>query len=156
VLRTGASPGADQAFYRGARAVGGRIELYLPWPGFEAASWADADADPGHVTVLTRPAPQACDLAARFQPDWESLAPQERRLLARDAHQVLGPDLASPARLVVCWTPDGSLDGAGPGPDGTRQTLRIAHGHGIPVFNLARPDHARRLTHAQPDGCVCS
>jgi predicted Rossmann-fold nucleotide-binding protein len=36
-LRTGGSPGADQAFYRGAVAAHGRVELYLPWPGFEAA-----------------------------------------------------------------------------------------------------------------------
>ena len=53
VLRTGASPGADQAFYRGARRGGGHAELYLPWPGFERHSWSDARAR--EVSVLTRP-----------------------------------------------------------------------------------------------------
>lgn len=38
------SPGADRAFYWGARAVGGRMELYLPWPGFEADVW-EGDED---------------------------------------------------------------------------------------------------------------
>jgi hypothetical protein len=154
ILRTGASPGADQAFYRGARAAAGPIELYLPWPGFEGGSWADADR--GHVRVLARPAPRAYDLAARFQAGWEVLAQEQRDLMARDAHQVLGADLASPAKLVVCWTADGSLDGTGVAAEGTHEGLRIAHEHGIRVFNLARPDHARRLAQAQPDGCVCS
>lgn len=139
ILRTGASPGADQAFYRGARAGGGRVELYLPWPGFEADSWTDWDSP--DVAVLTHPSPQAYELAARYQPRWDALGVTERHLLARDCHQVLGADLASPAELVVCWTADGSLDGAGEGPNGTRQALRIAHDNGIEVVNLARLDH---------------
>jgi hypothetical protein len=153
VLRTGASPGADQAFYRGARAGGGRVELYLPWPEFEADS--RADVDPREVLVLPAPSADADELAARFHPAWEALEEPERRLLARDGHQLLGADLQRPARFVVCWTADGSLDGRGAGADGTRQALRIAHHHGIPVFNLARPHHARRMANAQPDGCVC-
>jgi hypothetical protein len=139
ILRTGASPGADQAFYRGARQAGGRVELYLPWPRFEADSWADGDSP--DVAVLARPSPQAYAMAARYQPRWDALGVAERHLLARDCHQVLGADLASPAGVVVCWTADGSLDGSGEGPDGTRQALRIAHDHGIQVVNLARPDH---------------
>jgi hypothetical protein len=153
VLRTGASPGADQAFYRGARAARGRAELYLPWPGFQAESWADTD--PREVLGLAEPSPDAYELAARFHAGWEELDERARRLLARDGHQVLGADLETPARFVACWTADGSLDGDGEGPDGTRQALRIAHHHGIPVFNLARPEHARRMTYAQPDGCIC-
>jgi hypothetical protein len=154
VLRTGASPGADQAFYRGARAAGGRVELFLPWPDFQANSWSGAD--PRALDVLSRPTKEACELAARFSPDWERLEGRERRLFARDAHQVLGADLASPARCVICWTADGSLDGSGAGADGTRQALRIASHHRIAVFNLARADHLRRLTEAQPNGWVCS
>jgi hypothetical protein len=146
VLRTGASPGADQAFYRGARAGGGVVELYLPWPGFEADAWADAD--PARVRVMSRPTPQAYELAARFHRGWTEVTDDQRHLLARDSHQVLGPDLASPASLVACWTADGSTDGAGEGADGTRQALRIAHHWGIAVFNLARADHLQALTQA--------
>jgi hypothetical protein len=153
VLRTGASPGSDQAFYRGARSAAGRVELYLPWAGFESGSWGPAES--GEVEVLAAPSPQAHELAARFQPRWASLGDEQRRLLARDAHQVLGADLASPARVVVCWTADGSLDGSGAGADGTRQALRIARDRGIPVLNLARSEHVQVLTDTQPDGCVC-
>jgi hypothetical protein len=152
LLRTGISPGADQAFFRGARAAAGRVELYLPWPGFEADAWAGA-REP-EVRVLTAPSAEAHELAARFHPHWQALAPPERQLLARDGHEVLGADLATPASFVVCWTAEASLDGSGVYADGTGQALRIAHGYGIPVFNLARPEHARLMRDALSGGCV--
>jgi hypothetical protein len=143
VLRTGLSPGADQAFYRGAVGAGGAVELYLPWPGFEAQARVDGAGELEHV--LPQPTAAACELAARFHPRWEALAADERKLLARDCHEVLGADLRSPAGCVVCWTADGSIDGAGLYADGTGQALRIAHAHGVPVLNLARPEHLERL-----------
>jgi hypothetical protein len=143
VLRTGLSPGADQAFYRGAMSVAGGVELYLPWPGFQCG--ARLDAEGAGVRELSRPSAAACELAQRFHPDWDALAPPARRLLARDAHEVIGAGLESPATLVVCWTADGSLDGKDLYVDGTGQALRIAHHHGIRVLNLARADHAREL-----------
>jgi hypothetical protein len=143
VLRTGISPGADEAFFRGARVAAGRVELYLPWPGFQADLWSGAQRR--ELRVLAAPSEAAQELAARFHPHWRALAPRERLLLARDGHEVLGADLASPVRFVVCWTAEGSLDGSGVLADGTGQALRIAHAHGIPVFNLARPEHARLM-----------
>jgi hypothetical protein len=135
--------GADQAFYRGATACGA-LELYLPWPSFEADARSPSHA--AEQFVLGQPTPAAYELAARFHPAWSRLAQSVRRLHARNCHQVLGPDLASPARFVLCWTPDGSLDGRGRRVGGTGQALRIAHHHGIQVFNLARPEHAERLS----------
>jgi hypothetical protein len=149
-LRTGLSPGADQAFYRGALRGGGAVELYLPCPGFEAGARLEGGGEKVHV--LSRPSSSACELAARFHPSWERLSAGERRLLARDAHEVLGADLRSPSRFVACWTPDGSLDGARLFDDGTGQALRIASDAGIPVFNLARPEHVRELSGRWPPG----
>jgi hypothetical protein len=141
VLRTGGSPGADQAFYRGARAAHGPVELYLPWPGFEVEARGDEDGD---VRVFPAPSEDAYALAARCHPAWDGLPSAARHLLARDGHQVLGIDLDTPVRFVVCWTADGSLDGRSPRSGGTGQTLRIAHHHGLRIVNLARPDHVQR------------
>jgi hypothetical protein len=143
VLRTGLSPGADQAFYRGAMSGAGRAELYLPWDGFE--SGARLDAEGTRVRVLSGPSPAAWELAPRFHPRWAELSDEARRLLARDGDQLLGAGLLDPVRLVACWTADGSLDGEGLFGDGTGQALRIAHQHGIPVLNLARGDHLEDL-----------
>ncbi len=144
-LRTGLSPGADQAFYAGALSAGGAIELYLPWPGFQAGARA-ARAQEHRVAAMQRPSAAAVRLAARFHPRWGQLAPKQRALLARDAHELLGADLSSPVRMVVCWTACGSLDGRGLYGDGTGQALRIAHAHRIPVLNLALAQHARRAS----------
>jgi len=143
VLRTGLSPGADQAFYRGAMSSAGDVELYLPWPGFQ--SGARLEVEGGSVRVVCRPSPPAWRLAPRFHPRWSELADDARRLLARDGDQVLGTGLLDPVRLVACWTADGTLDGERLYDDGTGQALRIAHDHGIPVLNLARRDHLADL-----------
>jgi hypothetical protein len=145
VLRTGMAAGADQAFYRGAR-TRGPLELYLPWPTFEGH--ARTSSRGSEQSVLGQPAPAAYELAARFHPAWSRLPRPVRALHARNCHQVLGADLVTPARFVVCWTPDGSLDGRGRRVGGTGQALRIAHHYGIAIFNLARPEHLRRLTEA--------
>lgn len=140
VLRTGGSPGADQAFYRGARAAHGQVELFLPWPSFEANAWADGDSE---VRVSSTPSQDAYDLAARFHPAWDGVPSAARHLLARDGHQVLGRDLATPVRFAVCWTADGSLDGSSARSGGTGQALRIAHQHCVRVVNLARAERAQ-------------
>lgn len=145
VLRTGMAAGADQAFYRGA-STRGLLELYPPWPTFQAGAHCSAIEDSGRL-VLGKPSAAAYKLAARFHPAWPQLTAGVRALHARNCHQVLGADLATPARFVVCWTPDGSVNGRGRRVGGTGQALRIAHHHDIPIFNLARPDHHQRLAH---------
>lgn len=147
LLRTGLSPGADQAFYRGALSSGGDVELYLPWPGFEAG--ARLGIEGANVHELAQPSAAARELARRFHGRWDALEPPERQLLARDAHEVLGADLKSPAQVLVCWTADGSIDGEDLYDDGTGQALRIASEHGVPVLNLARPDDVEQLVRLQ-------
>ena len=133
-LRTGLSPGADQAFYAGALARRGRIELFLPSPRFQQQ--ARSSEERGLVTVLAQPSEAAFALAQRTHPHWEQLDHCERSLRARDCHQVLGADLRHPVDLVVCWTADGGIDGLHPLSGGTGQALRIASLHRIAVINL--------------------
>lgn len=135
-LYSGHAPGADYAFERGA---GGRATIYLPWRGF-----GDGLAAPMGVIQYTATS-EAYAMAAEYHPAWDRLSRGARALMARNCHQVLGPDLASPVRSVVCWTPDGSLNGRGSGVGGTGQALRIAARHGIPVVNLRRADHRARI-----------
>lgn len=137
-LRTGGAEGADTAFLSGALLwEPARFELYLPWPGF-------SDQAPA---TLVRPTLRALEIAAPYHVRWQLLKQSERKLLARNVHQVLGADCNSPVPLVICWTPDGSLDGHGPDSGGTGMALRIAAGEapGVEVINLARDDHWDRL-----------
>lgn len=131
-LRSGGAPGADTAFEEGALLGGQLPEVYLPWPGFN---------DHAGKVYLAEPSPEAFEVSARYHPNWRYLSRGAKKLHARNAHQVLGLKLDDPADFVVCWTPDGSLDGQGRRVGGTGQALRIAHGHGVEVINLQRESH---------------
>lgn len=135
ILRSGHADGADQTFEAGAEP---RCEIYLPWPSFN-----DRVSCVG--TVFDAPTDAAYAEAARHHPLWHALPRGAQRLHARNAHQVLGRTLDDPVSFVVCWTPDGSLDGRGPNTGGTGQALRIAAAHDIPTFNLKRTDHMERI-----------
>jgi len=126
-LRTGGAPGMDRAFEEGARKAGGRVEVFLPWSGYE-----------GYTAEAYR-------VAAEHHPAWEKLGRGVRALMARNPHQVLGPDLGDPVAFLVCWTPDGAEEKTGPETGGTGQAIRLAVAKGIPVFNLAREGALERL-----------
>jgi hypothetical protein len=104
-LRSGAAAGADSAFERGANT---RKEIYR----------------------LHDVTDEALELAARFHPKWDRCSEHARLLLARNGFQILGPDLQSPSKFVVCWTCDGKASG------GTGQAMRIADAYGITIYNL--------------------
>lgn len=133
-LRSGGADGADLAFEQGAG--NGPKEIYLPWQGFNGNSSLLYDIDDA-----------AFELAAQYHPNWSRLKSSVRRLIARNSYQVLGRDLATPVRFVLCWTPDGiiSAQGRTEASGGTGQAIAIAADRGIPVFNLARPEHEARI-----------
>jgi hypothetical protein len=133
-LRSGGADGADLAFEQGAG--NGPKEIYLPWQGFN-----------GNASLLSEIDDAAFELAAQYHPNWNRLKPSVRRLIARNGYQVLGRDLTTPVRFVLCWTPDGiiSAQGRTAASGGTGQAIAIAADRGIPVFNLARPEHEARI-----------
>lgn len=135
--RSGGAARADQAFQNSALLwEPGLFDLFLPWDGYNGHQ--------GAYARLYRPEPEAYEIAARYHPWWSSIKGEGvRHLLARNCHIALGPNLDSPVSFVVCWTPDGSIDGQGPDSGGTGHCLRVIAGEapGTPVFNLAREDH---------------
>jgi hypothetical protein len=133
-LRSGNAQGADLAFQAGAAE---HAEVFVPWSTFGPPF---ASGAVGFV-----PTGDAFTLAAEHHPGWPRLNDAARKLHARNVHQVLGLDLQSPARFVICWTPNGTVTGREPGSGGTGQALRVAAAHDVPVFNLRRAAHHLRL-----------
>lgn len=142
-LRSGHAPGADQAFER----VLSRLpdwtcsEVFLPWPSFESGVEINADL------IVDHPSKEARAIAEQFHPAWDRLSSGGKALQARNSYQVLGPrlDPAEKSTFVLCWTPDGSLDGFGSNTGGTGQALRLAVAYGVQVFNLAQSEHLWRV-----------
>jgi len=113
VLRSGAADGADKAFERGAAGV---AEIYLPWPNFNGSGSS-------HWTICTA----ALEMAEDHHPAWEKCTAAARKLHARNCYQILGSDLNTPVKFVLCWHNDTG---------GTLQAVRVAESHEIQVFNL--------------------
>jgi hypothetical protein len=118
VLRSGGASGADSAFEAGVKNHANK-EIYLPWKGFNM-----------NPSPLCGVSAEALAMAEKFHPAWDECSTGARELHARNCYQVLGGDLQTPAKFVVCWTKDGKMVG------GTSQAMRIAKAFDIPIFNL--------------------
>ncbi len=118
ILRSGGAPGADSAFERGCDRVNGQKEIYLPWHMFN-----------NHPSTLCNlPMDEdAKRIAKKFHPKWEVLSHAVQKMHTRNTYQILGQDLKTPSRFVICWT-----DGTG----GTMLAINIAKSYNIPVINL--------------------
>lgn len=136
-LRTGAAPGADSAFELGAVDAMGERQIFLPWKGFA-----------GHDSLLYDTHPLAEKFAETVHPVWHSLSPAAKKLVSRNMHQILGPNLDDPVQFVICWTRDGceTKEEYGPRTGGTGTAIAFASSLDIPVFNIWS---RKRLVEAQ-------
>src|SRR5277367_3304536 len=97
-LRSGGADGADIAFEYGAG--DGLKEIFLPWKGFN-----------NNRSSLYDIPDKAYEISAQHHPRWQYLKAPVKKLMARNAQQVLGKNLDSPVEFVICWTPDGCTKG---------------------------------------------
>jgi hypothetical protein len=131
-LRSGAAPGADEAFEAGVKES---KDIYVPWNGFQSKR-------------LIHPLKQeAYEIAMKLHPNWGACSEAARKLHTRNVYQVLGHELNKPSKFLVCWTPDGCIDHKSRSrtTGGTGTAISIANHYNVPVFNLARPEHYKRL-----------
>jgi len=142
ILRSGASPGADTAFELGATRGKGKYEIYLPWENFGKRK------GPGYINAdnLDNKG-QAEEIASSFHPDFKNLGKEGKKLITRDTYQVMGKDLKTYSRFIVCWTPDGCISQryrtAETG--GTGQAIGIANHLMIPIFNMGIDVHREKI-----------
>lgn len=125
VLRSGGAQGADDAFEQGAVTGGSPTDIFYAY-----------DATP-----------DAMAMAAKYHPAWGVCNSYAQKLHGRNSFQVLGRDLQTPFSFIVCWTPDGCIAHADRSrkTGGTDTAISIAAEHGIPIFNLQRPEHLDRI-----------
>ncbi|MCD8476050.1 MAG: hypothetical protein LRY40_06390 [Shewanella fodinae] len=135
-LRTGGELGPGSAFEKGcARIENGCRQVFLPWSGF---NHRHIDPDNG---VFVSDQKLGSNIASRYYKGWRHLKPTQKLLIGRVSFIVLGRDSRSPARFLLCWTADGTLDGSTCASGSVGQALRIAYNYRIPVYNLQRPEH---------------
>lgn len=127
-LRSGAAKGADTAFEIGCSTVMGIKQIFYAGDiGVNQLTQAPNGDYRGSVAV--------CKLVARaVHPNGRNLSPQALELHARNTYQLLGPDLNTPVKFVVCYC---TKDDKGHYMGGTGQALRMALLLNIPIMNLA-------------------
>jgi hypothetical protein len=142
ILRSGGAEGADTEFAVGAAeaSFGSPVipyRIYLP-----SSAFGNLQHNPSRGFYDSRGAKtweQAMELVDKYHPAPEKLSDFGRRLMARNAYQVLSTTLKDPVDFVICWTKSGKLVG------GTAQALKIAMDWNIPIYNLALSGDVMRL-----------
>lgn len=144
ILRSGGANGADKAFEAGCNQGGGQCQIFLPWALFNS-----------HPSIFTEPNEQAYGFARRVHPFFHNMKPATKRLVARNMHQILGPNLDDPVDFVICWTPDGCESHLKYNPritGGTGSAIALASLCDIPVYNIFNDgrldqayEHTRRV-----------
>lgn len=124
-LRSGHAYGADYAFESGSS----RSEIHLPWASYNKA----LNRIEGASYIVPEITAEIHNIAAAHHPAWDRLSDAVKAFMYRNVTIVLGIELATPADMLVCWTPQGKVTG------GTGHAMRVAQTHGIPIFNLALP-----------------
>lgn len=157
VLRTGGAKGADQAFELGwvqhvqENKQFTKAEIYLPWDGYEKHA-RDAmfgcnilpDLDDEFLYLVAE------SMAEQLHPAWnvnkEDGSPivtaGAKKMHRRNVYQVLGRDLKTPSSMLVAWT---KLTKQGAPKGGTATAIKLATNHGIPCYNLNKPEDLEKI-----------
>lgn len=131
-VRSGHADGADYAFEQGALEA---CDVYLPWATFNSDKpllGVPLGLPFVHRVVEADP---FNELVQAYHPLPSQLSNSGWQLMRRNGPQVLGLDLKTPSKAIVCWTRNGTLTG------GTSQALRIGAAYSIPVLNMFFPKY---------------
>jgi len=130
VLRSGGAKGSDNAFEKGVT-VPEYKEIFVPWSGFNGYTGGPGVID---MTGLENRG-EAASIAETIHPAWDRLSRGARALHTRNVYQVLGLDLKTPSRFLLCWAEyQGNNRNVVKG--GTNTAVQLALRNGVPVLNM--------------------
>ncbi len=135
--RSGSANGSDLAFEEGGISEQS-FRSYLPWVGFNGFSVDRFHVDPSTFDNYE----EATSIARSVHPLGDSLKGTSLKFHARNVYQVLGDDLQTPSRVLICWSPP-TKDGV---EGGTNTAVQIAKLYNIPWYNLFFPWHREEVT----------
>lgn len=121
IIRSGHAPGADWAFEQGSQ---NRCIVYLPWENFSL------NLESNSTKIVVPYEDKYSQFTDKYHPAPGRLSNAARKLMNRNACQILGINLTNKSNVVICYTKDGKASG------GTGQAIRIAQAYNIPVFNM--------------------
>lgn len=138
ILRSGAADGADTGFENGVTNPLNK-EIFIAWNGFSGRK----ETEEGVYCLKGAITQQAESIASEVHPAWDRLSRGAKGLHSRNCFQVLGQDLKSPSKFLVCWA---EIDKHGVPKGGTRTAWVLATQNNIPCYNLVIPEHLERIS----------
>lgn len=149
-LRSGGADGADHAFYAGATQDPSfdpdRVKIYLAWNGMKGHGGVRLYEDPSrgfYNATLYSTHEEAKRIAQDLHGAWEKLGNGGQLLHTRNVFQILGEDLNSQVRMVICYAKPVGNQGAVKG--GTNTAVKLALLKGADVINLATEGGLARI-----------
>lgn len=140
ILRSGGADGADAAFERGASNTFASVKpnIYLPWDGFNGLK-----KDKNHpVATEFDNYEQAWEIASETHPAWDRMSAGGQALHSRNVYQVLGHDLSTPSKFLICYAKPTKTGVSG----GTNTAWVLAKKYNIPCFNLYNEVDLKRVS----------
>lgn len=133
-LRSGGANGADVAFEKGVKNSRNK-EIYLPDIGFNK-----------NTSNLCHVRPEAMCMSSYHHEYWKGFKDYTKKLMGRNAYQVLGYDLNMPTDFIICYTQDGCehSDTRTMATGGTGLAISIGTQLNIKVYNLGNR-HTRSM-----------
>jgi len=137
VLRSGGAAGADNYFYQGAKRAfeEGYVKpcIYLSWNGMNEL-YHDEEKGLYVANRFVATYPDAQAIAKDVRGSFDGLGRGGIAHHTRNVFQVIGHDLNTPSRFLICWAvPSGT---AGRVKGGTNTAVKLALRQGIEVINL--------------------
>jgi len=124
-LRSGFASGSDTYFAEKVK----NKEIFIPWKSFGEG-------------IVPQETEFAHNLLKEIHPAYDRLSQGALKLHLRNVNQVLGADLNTPSKFLICWA---KIDKQGSPMGGTRTAWKIAEKYGIPCFNLAEEEDKNRI-----------
>ena len=138
--RSGGADGVDSCLEKAFNGVLENCNIYLPWEGFNGKS----SNNRGYINSKCLPKYKAAaEIAKRVHPHWSSCSNGAKLLHTRNVFQILGSDLGTPSKFVLCWAP--TIDNIGNVKGGTGTAVRLALEYSIPVYNLVNESDKRKV-----------
>lgn len=140
ILRSGGAGGADKAFEMGVPMLNGNsAEIYLPWDGFRGMREQQNSAYLSTTQAELRAEAKGFLKEAIGESHFNNLKGTALKLHARNVFQVLGKDLQTPSKLLICWTKGGKDVG------GTATAIKLARMNNIKVYNLGIAEDLEKI-----------
>lgn len=138
-VRSGGADGADSCCNHVTNK-----EIYIPWNGFNNYY----KSQQGVIVYSDLGQEDECDDYYKVHHQWWNNIKKDsvKHLHRRNIHQVLGKDLDSPSKFVICYAEPDTKRGKGHVKGGTGTAVSLALSGGVRVYNLYYKNHVEYLT----------